>query len=150
MEWCHLLGTEFDRLLKKHATETGLPVVVDFYSDSCGPCRMMAPIFKKVAQSFMDQAVFVKVDTNAQYELSGRYQIRSLPTFQWFLHGKKWNEAKGELTIGKREGCHGGMTSKRAISVRFYDKGTARPVDFAENGKSAVVYDGSAVTLRKP
>ena len=30
--------TEFDRLLEKHATETGLPVVVDFYSDSCGPC----------------------------------------------------------------------------------------------------------------
>ena len=62
----------------------------------------------------------------------------------------QWNEAKGELTIGKREGGHGGMTSKRAISVRFYDKGTARPVDFAENGKRAVVYDGSAVTLRKP
>lgn len=79
---------EFDRLLQKHGTETGLPVVVDFYSDSCGPCRMMAPIFKKVAAEYVDRAVFVKVDTNAQYELSGRYQIRSLPTFQWFIAGK--------------------------------------------------------------
>lgn len=91
---------EFDRLMKKHATTTGLPVVVDFYSDSCGPCRMMAPIFKKVAKDYVDKAVFVKVDTNAQYELSGRYQIRSLPTFQWFLGGKKFNEAKGGIGEG--------------------------------------------------
>jgi thiol-disulfide isomerase/thioredoxin len=46
---------EFDRLLKKHAQVTGLPVVVDFYSDSCGPCRMMAPIFKKVGEEFKDK-----------------------------------------------------------------------------------------------
>jgi thiol-disulfide isomerase/thioredoxin len=46
----HSILPEFDRLIKKHATETGLPVVVDFYSDGCGPCRMMAPIFKKVAK----------------------------------------------------------------------------------------------------
>jgi thioredoxin reductase (NADPH) len=94
------LVLEFDRLLKKHGTETGLPVVVDFYSDSCGPCRMMAPIFKKVAKEFADTAVFVKVDTNAQHELSGRYQIRSLPTFQWFVGGKKSNEAKGGIGEG--------------------------------------------------
>eukprot|EP00934_Nitzschia_sp_Nitz4_P006582 Nitzschia sp. Nitz4//scaffold138_size62050//29492//31602//NITZ4_006389-RA/size62050-augustus-gene-0.29-mRNA-1//-1//CDS//3329535770//6572//frame0 len=88
---------EFDRLLRKHSEETGLPVVVDFYSDSCGPCRMMAPVFKQVAADFVGQAVFVKVDTNAQYELSSRYQIRSLPTFQWFVAGKQWNEAKGGI-----------------------------------------------------
>mmetsp|Transcript_5540 Transcript_5540/g.16441 ORF Transcript_5540/g.16441 Transcript_5540/m.16441 type:complete len:240 (+) Transcript_5540:144-863(+) len=106
---------EFDRLLKKHGTETGLPVVVDFYSDSCGPCRMMAPIFKKVAKEFKDTAVFVKVDTNAQYELSGRYQIRSLPTFQWFVGGKKWNEAKG----GIGEGPLRQMTQQAVTQAEF-------------------------------
>lgn len=60
----------------------------------------MAPIFKKVAKDYADKAVFVKVDTNAQYELSGRYQIRSLPTFQWFIGGKKSNEAKGGIGEG--------------------------------------------------
>ena len=61
---------------------------------------MMAPIFKKVAAEFADKAVFVKVDTNAQYELSSRYRITSLPTFQWFIGGKKWNEAKGGIGEG--------------------------------------------------
>jgi thioredoxin 2 len=61
---------------------------------------MMAPIFKKVAAEYMDKAVFVKVDTTAQHELSSRYNIRSLPTFQWFVGGKKINEAKGGIGEG--------------------------------------------------
>ena len=89
------LDLEFDRVLQKHATETGLPVIVDFYSDGCGPCRMMAPIFQKVAKKHAETAVFVKIDTNQMYELSGRYGIRSLPTFVFFLNGKKVNEFSG-------------------------------------------------------
>jgi len=91
---------EFDRLLEKHSTETGLPVVVDFYSDGCGPCRMMAPIYKKVAKEMTGKAVFVKVDTNAISELSQRYRIQSLPTFQWFLGGRKIQEEKGGIGEG--------------------------------------------------
>ena len=82
--------------MEKHATETGLPVIVDFYSDGCGPCRMMAPIFKKLAKQVgQDKAVFCKVDTNTMYELSSKYQIRSLPTFVFFLGGKKWDQFSG-------------------------------------------------------
>ena len=92
----HIRSThEFDRLLSKHATVTGLPVIVDFYSDGCGPCRMIAPIFKKLAKEVEGKAVFVKVDTNALHELSGRYGVRSLPTFKFFLNGKKVNEFSG-------------------------------------------------------
>jgi thioredoxin reductase (NADPH) len=87
-------------LLEKHSTETGLPVVVDFYSDGCGPCRMMAPIYKKVAKEFENKAVFVKIDTNAQQELSSRYRIQSLPTFQWYLGGRKIEEQKGGIGEG--------------------------------------------------
>jgi len=87
---------EFDRLLSKHAKETGLPVIVDFYSDGCGPCRMMAPKFKQKAASVgQDKAVFVKVDTNVIHDLSSRYQVRSLPTFMFFLNNQKVNEFKG-------------------------------------------------------
>eukprot|EP00543_Licmophora_paradoxa_P009032 CAMPEP_0202444378 /NCGR_PEP_ID=MMETSP1360-20130828/3482_1 /ASSEMBLY_ACC=CAM_ASM_000848 /TAXON_ID=515479 /ORGANISM="Licmophora paradoxa, Strain CCMP2313" /LENGTH=591 /DNA_ID=CAMNT_0049060361 /DNA_START=122 /DNA_END=1897 /DNA_ORIENTATION=- len=56
----------------------------------------MAPIFKKLAEEVgQDKAVFVKVDTNSQHELSSKYQIRSLPTFVFFLGGKKWNQFSG-------------------------------------------------------
>lgn len=58
---------------------------------------MMAPIFKQTAKKFKDTAVFVKVDTNAQYELSSRYQIRSLPTFQFFVGGQKADQAVGGI-----------------------------------------------------
>eukprot|EP00566_Odontella_aurita_P007538 CAMPEP_0113574942 /NCGR_PEP_ID=MMETSP0015_2-20120614/27415_1 /TAXON_ID=2838 /ORGANISM="Odontella" /LENGTH=682 /DNA_ID=CAMNT_0000478111 /DNA_START=102 /DNA_END=2150 /DNA_ORIENTATION=+ /assembly_acc=CAM_ASM_000160 len=93
----HIRSThEFDRLLKKHATETGLPVIVDFYSDGCGPCRMIAPTFKKLAGEIgQDNAVFVKVDTNSLHELSSRYSVRSLPTFKFFYNGKVVNEFSG-------------------------------------------------------
>ena len=64
-------------------------------SDGCGPCRMMAPIFKKLAKEKADSAVFVKVDTNVQYQLAGRYSVRSIPTFIFFYNGKKVNEFSG-------------------------------------------------------
>uniref|UniRef100_A0A7R9W8X7 Thioredoxin domain-containing protein n=1 Tax=Pseudictyota dubia TaxID=2749911 RepID=A0A7R9W8X7_9STRA len=93
----HIRSThEFERLLNKHATETGLPVIADFYSDGCGPCRMIAPVFKQVAkETGQENAVFVKIDTNALHELSGKYGVRSLPTFIFFYNGKKVNEFSG-------------------------------------------------------
>jgi thiol-disulfide isomerase/thioredoxin len=91
---------ELDRLLKKHAEETGLPVIIDFYSDSCGPCRMMAPIYKKVAGLYLDKAVFVKVDTNAQYQISSKYQIRSLPTFMTIVGGRVSQTQAGGIGEG--------------------------------------------------
>merc|ERR1712238_571022 len=57
----------------------------------------MAPIYKKVAKEMAGKAVFVKVDTNAISELSQRYRIQSLPTFQWFLGGRKIQEEKGGI-----------------------------------------------------
>ena len=60
----------------------------------------MAPIFKKVAKEYVDRAVFAKVDTNTQYELSSRYQIRSLPTFLVIVNGKVVQESKGGIGEG--------------------------------------------------
>ena len=87
---------EFDRLIKKHASSTGLPVIADFYSDGCGPCRQIAPIYQQIAkETGQDKAVFVKVNTQMVPELSGRYQIRSIPTFIFFVNGKQVDTMQG-------------------------------------------------------
>ena len=58
-------------------------VVVDYWADSCGPCKTFGPIFEKVSEDFPD-AVFAKVDTQNEQELAAAFQIRSIPTLMIF------------------------------------------------------------------
>ena len=86
---------EFQRLLNYHKDVTGLPVVIDFYSDGCGPCRMVAPHFKRLAKQFKDRVVFAKVDINYNRETAGFARIRSMPTFQFYVNGKRVHQFSG-------------------------------------------------------
>lgn len=58
-------------------------VIVDFWADWCGPCKMFAPTFEKVSSDHPD-IVFAKVDTEDQQELAGYFNIRSIPTLMIF------------------------------------------------------------------
>jgi thioredoxin 2 len=65
-----------------------VPVFVDFWATWCGPCRMVAPEVKKLAARLAGSAVVLKVDTDAQPEVAGRFGIQSIPTFIVFKSGK--------------------------------------------------------------
>src|SRR6187431_2299912 len=72
-----------------------LPIVVDFWAEWCGPCRMVAPEIKKVAEHLAGKALVLKVDTDANAELSARFGIRSIPTIGVFANGREVNRASG-------------------------------------------------------
>ena len=91
---------ELDKLLKHHADVTGLPVVIDFFSQTCGPCIMIAPKFKELAREYEGRVKFVKVDVQRDYV---GIQVRSMPTFHFYLQGKLENQFSGADENGMRQ-----------------------------------------------
>ena len=71
------------------------PVLVDFWADWCGPCKMLAPVLERLATEFDGRARIVKVNTDVQTELAQVHGIRSLPTMRLFRHGRAVDELVG-------------------------------------------------------
>jgi thioredoxin 2 len=69
----------------KHARHSDIPLLVDFWTAWCGPCRAMAPIFERAATELEPEVRLIKVDSDAVPELLRRFSIQSLPT-QMFVH----------------------------------------------------------------
>jgi thioredoxin 1 len=85
---------------KNEVLESPIPVIVDFYADWCGPCKIVAPIFKKLAEGeeYDGKVKFVKVNTD-QYESSvDLYNIQGLPMFIIFQNGKVISSHSGALS----------------------------------------------------
>ena len=90
-----LSDATFDRVIR----ESALPVLVDFYADWCGPCRMMAPAVDELARTSAGQALVAKLDTDASQKTASRYQIRGIPTVIVFRKGREERRQSGVLPL---------------------------------------------------
>jgi thioredoxin 2 len=93
-----------DRPIKIHeehfdtsVLKAGVPVLVDFYADWCGPCRMMAPLLDEIAAQHTGKLLVAKVDTDRSPRVSQRYGIRSIPFFGRFERGELVKTAVGAV-----------------------------------------------------
>ncbi len=75
--------------------QSQVPVLVDFYANWCGPCRMLAPRLEKLAAEFAGQMKIVKVDVDAESELADRFQIQSVPTLVFIAGGEVVGRTSG-------------------------------------------------------
>ncbi len=73
---------------QEEVVKASQPVVVDFYADWCGPCKMVEPIIHQLSKDYAGKVKFVKVDTDANQELAMQFGIMSIPTVMFFSKGK--------------------------------------------------------------
>jgi len=85
--------SNFDYILQN----TDLPVIVDFWAEWCGPCKMFAPTFDQVARTFPLKAQFVKANTEIAQMAAAKNMIRSIPTIVAFKNGTEVTRISGAL-----------------------------------------------------
>jgi len=88
-------------LNNKNFTETvgsNKPVLVDYWAEWCGPCKMVAPILEEVATDMSDKLTVGKVDVDENQELAAQLNIMSIPTLVLFKDGEVVDQAVGALS----------------------------------------------------
>ncbi|MFT6797147.1 MAG: thioredoxin 1 [Maribacter sp.] len=74
--------------------DSDTPVLVDFYADWCGPCKMLAPILKQVKDEMGAAIKIVKIDVDKNQSIASKYQVRGVPTMLLFKNGKQlWRQS---------------------------------------------------------
>jgi len=84
-----------DAQFQQRIERSSLPVLVDFYSPTCGPCRMIAPVVEALAQEYAGRLLVFKLDTSTQQMSAARFQIRGVPTLLFFKAGQLVDQLVG-------------------------------------------------------
>ena len=86
-------GEDLDRVVR----ESDVPVLVDFYADWCGPCKIMAPVLDELASDRVGEILVTKLDTDANPQISASFGIRGIPTLILFRGGSEVTRQTGAV-----------------------------------------------------
>lgn len=86
-----------DHNFQQVINSTDKPVLVDFFSPTCGPCRMLAPVIEKLAVRYAGKALICSVDTSRHQMVPTRFQIRGVPTLIFFKNGQVVDQMVGAV-----------------------------------------------------
>ena len=76
-----------------------VPVVVDFYADWCGPCRLVSPIIEQLSQDYSGKVKFVKINTDDNQDLAMKFDVMGIPTVMVFSGGQMKSRVVGAAPV---------------------------------------------------
>jgi len=77
-----------DQNFEAEVLKSDIPVLVDFYAEWCGPCKMMTPIIEELAKEYEGKVKIVKLDVDKNQQTAGQFQVMSIPTLFIFKGGQ--------------------------------------------------------------
>lgn len=81
--------------IRQEVFESTLPVVLDFYSETCMPCKMLAPVLDELDKTYADKIKICKLNINENPSLADRYGVMAVPTLMYVKNGKEINRTIG-------------------------------------------------------
>ena len=90
-----------DDTFESEVLQSNTPVLVDFWAEWCGPCKMLAPVLDEIVSTIEDKVKIVKLDVDANPETPPKYGIRSIPTLILFKDGNVEATKSGVLSLAQ-------------------------------------------------